>query len=492
MKIRLYLGFEKKKNSTQIPDNTVDYIDLDGTLKEDCSTLNPRVRILRTISDLVPDTYNYAYILAFGRYYFITDCVWSEPFWEISMAVDVLASWKTQIGLESHYVLRTNSSTNNFDPLITDTMYPTSNDYATVHNVMVNNNFAPTINGGCYIVGIISSETQNAVGAISYYAMSSTEFGTLKTTLFSNDNLYKMGIVDSSYQAIVTDMSPEILKTMYNPYQYIASCMWFPIAASDLGGTNQTGINIGWWPYSNLTGRRLYAQSKDYLNSEQTTVPTHPQASTRGTYLNYSPYTRITLSGRFGTIALDPSYLKPGYTINIGYYIDIISGQCRAHISAWDPDESLPVVIPLADRIFQIGVPIQIAQVGIDYLGSALTAVDAAGSAIDNLVHLNIGGAVSAAAHGIYNTLQASMPQVETSGANGSFLSPFSLTHIVFHYYKIVDEDINHRGRPLCQIRTLNTLTGYILCSDGEISVPCLDSEKEMISDYLTSGFFWE
>ena len=490
MDIRLYFEFYKKKNSTLIPDNTVTYIDLSGTLKEDCSVLYPRVQVLRSALDTVPDTYNYAYIAKYGRYYFVVDVIWKEPFWEISMAVDVLASWKTPLGLEDHYILRTNSTTNDWDPLITDTMYPTSNDFDTVHNVIPNSNFAASINGGCYIVGIISSSTTDAVGAISYYAMTSAQFGALKSTLFSDTNLQTMGIIDSGGLPAISDMSPELLKTMYNPYQYIASCMWFPIGQNDIPGTSQTGINIGWWNYGSLTGKRIYAELKEFLNAEQTTIPAHPQASTRGTYLNYAPYTRITLMGRFGTIAIDPSYVEAGYTLNIGYNIDLINGECMTRVSAWDPNDL--VVIPLALRSFQIGVPIQIAQVGVDYLGTSLAAVDAAGSAIDNLVHLNIGGAVSAAAHGIYNTLQAGMPQVETSGSNGSFLSPFTLTRIVYHYYQIVDEDINHRGRPLCQIRTLNTLSGYVLCSDGDNTVPALDAEKDMISTHLTSGFFWE
>ena len=84
------------------------------------------------------------------------------------------------------------------------------------------------------------------------------------------------------------------------------------------------------------------------------------------------------------------------------------------------------------------------------------------------------------------------MPQVETSGSNGSFLSADYSTHCITQFFKIVDEDITHRGRPLCEVRTINTLSGFILCAEGDVEISCLDEERNMIKKYLTSGFFWE
>jgi hypothetical protein len=106
--------------------------------------------------------------------------------------------------------------------------------------------------------------------------------------------------------------------------------------------------------------------------------------------------------------------------------------------------------------------------------------------------YADAGLALSSAAHGIYNTIQAKMPVVETSGANGSFLGPYKLTRVCFHFYKIVDEDRAHKGRPLCALRQLNTLSGYALCADGELDIACTEDEKSMITSYLTGGFFWE
>ena len=492
MNIILYTGFEKKRNSTKQPTQQTISITKTGTLKEPCSVLNPVFKLKRDPLDSVPDLYNYAYIPKFGRYYFVTNVTWNDGFWEYQLAVDVLASYAADIGDSSHYILRTNSSTTDFDPMITDTMYPASNDYSTQETVLTGS-WAVSMSTGVYIVGIISSDdTNNPVGAVSYYAMTSTQFGALKDMLFSDTNLYKMGITDALGQMLVTDMSKEIFKTMYNPYQYIVSCTWFPFSiTSFVHGNLETTLKIGWWEY-NLENYPVFAQQLDFNGVEQTTIPAHPQAATRGAYLNYEPYTSIIVYGRFGTLVIDNSKVKAGWLLNFSYYVDAITGQCRVEITSWDDSLQSPTVVTLANRTFLLGVPIQLSQVGVDYMGAALATVDTAAGVMRGIRYADAGLALSSAAHGIYNTIQSKMPVMETSGANGSFLTPYKLTRVCCHFYKIVDEDISHKGRPLCQIRQIRNLSGYILCADGEFNISCLDEERTMISDFLTSGFFWE
>ena len=86
----------------------------------------------------------------------------------------------------------------------------------------------------------MSGHHNDAVGAITYYAMTSDQFGDLKSYLFSNNNLTAMGITDSQGVPLVSDMSTQILKTLYNPYQYIISCIWLPITLTDI--PNKTAV----------------------------------------------------------------------------------------------------------------------------------------------------------------------------------------------------------------------------------------------------------
>lgn len=493
--IQFASSFSKKDNSTKRPSGTVDW-SVNGILIQPCSIMNPVIQLERLSPDINPCIYTYAIIANFHRFYFVEDWVWVNGLWEVHLKEDVLATWKEVIGASSEYVLRTDSYTN-FNGEITDTMYPATTDFMMAENYAVSA-FTDDIDVGCYIVGIISGAQTDAVGAITYYAMTSSEFGDLKEMLFSDDNLQIMGIIDSGGQQIVQDLSQEVLKTLYNPYQYIASCMWFPFPKTAI--TNKTDVSalkIGWWGYP-LSGSRLYAQIIEF--GESLPINVHPQSILRGSYLNYAPYTRRTLIGRFGTVALDTSYFTSGDQLGIGYRIDLITGQCRTMIEKRHTVEGQLRLDVITERHFLIGVPIQIAQVGTDYLGTVASAVSASGNIVGGAVSGFIsggvagavGGVISNGMNGIYNTIQSAMPQVETSGSNGSFLAPSTNTALLEQFYRIVDEDISHKGRPLCAVRQLNTLSGFILCAEGDIDINGFDNERKEIARYLTTGFFWE
>lgn len=486
--IQFLSGFSKRENSTKRFSGTVD-MSLQGILKEPCSIMNPVIQIERLQNDINPCIYTYAAITSFRRFYFVDDWVWVNGLWEVHLTEDVLGTWRDVIGQQTEYILRTDS-TENFNGDITDTTYPATTDYEAYESYAVSA-FLPDINVGCYIVGVISGGSTDAVGAITYYALSSSEFGALKETLFSDDNMQIMGIIDSSGQQLIQDLSQEVLKTLYNPYQYIASCMWFPFPKELISNkTDVSAFKIGWWGYP-LSGSRIYAQTMEI--GEQLPLHIHPQSTERGSYLNYAPYSRRTLIGRFGTIAIDSSYFKMTDILSITYHVDLITGQCRTTLRReYEDDDSLPRSDVIAERHFLLGVPIQIAQVGTDYLGTAVSAINTVHQTVSGAFSGGITGAISGAASGIYNTLQSAMPQVETGGANGSFLAPATRTCLLEHFYKIVDEDIEHRGRPLCELRQINTLSGFILCADGELDLNCLDNERAEINRYLTTGFFWE
>lgn len=487
IRIDFLSGFSKKENSTKRYSGTVD-LSLQGILKEPCSIMNPVVQIERLQNDINPCIYTYATITSFRRFYFVDDWVWVNGLWEVHLREDVLGTWRDVIGQQTEYILRTDSTTD-FNGEITDTTYPATTDYEANESYAVSA-FSPDIDVGCYIVGVISGGSADAVGAITYYAMSSSEFGALKEMLFSDDNMQIMGIIDSGGQQIIQDVSQEVLKTLYNPYQYIASCMWFPFPKTLISNkTDVSAFKIGWWGYP-LSGSRLYAQTLEV--GEQLPLHIHPQSTARGSYLNYAPYSRRTLIGRFGTIALDSSYFKMTDNLGITYNVDLITGQCRMTARREYTNGSLPVSDVIAERHFLLAVPIQIAQVGTDYLGTAVSAINTVHQTIGGAFSGGITGSLAGGASGIYNTLQSAMPQVETSGANGSFLAPSTRTCLLEHFYKIVDEDIAHRGRPLCELRQINTLSGFILCADGELDLNCLDNERAEINRYLTTGFFWE
>ena len=38
----------------------------------------------------------------------------------------------------------------------------------------------------------------------------------------------------------------------------------------------------------------------------------------------------------------------------------------------------------------------------------------------------------------------------------------------------------------------INSLSGFVLCDDGNIDLSCTDTEKEKIKQYLINGFYYE
>ena len=491
MTIDFFIGFNKKENSTKRPveGGIVVKHTLTGNLKEPCSVLDPVINIQNIPVQNAPCVMTYAWIPAFYRYYFVKDWVWNDGLWTVYLEVDVLASFRTSIGATTEYVLRTDSSTNDFNGEITDMTYPATTDVITTSYVLPNT-FTTSISEGCYIVGIISGNNANSVGAVTYYAMTPGEFGAFNAKLFSDGNLEIMGIIDSGGAMLIQDVSEAFIKTLYNPYQYVVSCFWFPFGKSAIPMKSYvTSIPFGWWSYP-LNAAIVAAQTFE-LGAEQFTITAHPQAS-RGSYLNYAPYTRRTLIGRFGTIPIDTFCFEVGEKIDISYLIDIVTGQCCVKISVRNESTSPATHQLINESSFLVGVPIQIAQIGRDYLGTYTTAQTTYNTAGQQVLTGNFGGAASTIYNGLDNAIRNSMPQMITSGQNGSFLAPANETHVVEQFYQIVDEDIHHRGRPLCELRRIDTLSGYILCAEGDMDIDCFDSERAEIVRFLTTGFFWE
>ena len=91
MTIKLY----KNYSDNNVLDKTITQVgsDITGTLREDCSVINPVIAI-EGLSDL---SVNYAYITEFGRYYFINNIVCKGKLFELQMDVDVLKTYASGI-----------------------------------------------------------------------------------------------------------------------------------------------------------------------------------------------------------------------------------------------------------------------------------------------------------------------------------------------------------------------------------------------------------
>ena len=123
------MQFKKKENSTLQP--TINFQPFSGTLRESCSIINPSIGF--DLGQNTTPVANYAYIPTFSRYYFIENWTWERGIWWAEMAVDVLASWRSDIGSSSNYVLRAAAASNGY---VEDSYYPMTREHATAYTII--------------------------------------------------------------------------------------------------------------------------------------------------------------------------------------------------------------------------------------------------------------------------------------------------------------------------------------------------------------------
>lgn len=465
-------GFAKRENSTKQPTLT-DGKSVSVQLKDETDVTSPTLilNITNSQGQLVqPTIYNYVYIPLFLRYYYIVDWSYINGAWECRCNVDVLASFKTGIGNTSAYVERS-AYTNNGN--IIDMLYPATTDVVISSPTVSHNWRGVAPSGGAYILGVINNQNSNHIGAVTYYAMDGAGLNSLFAYLFGN-NIYQAGSI--------TEIGEDLFKSLFNPFQYIVSCLWLPGYPSSYG-SNTGNVIVGYWT-TNVSAYLVSAITEARYVTAQ--VPNHPQLS-RGAYLNYAPYTKITLyCPPFGAIPIDPYYTRVGHYLYAKTLVDVATGEAVINVSFRANTSDTWNNKVCATKTARMGVPIQIAQVLSDYTGSV-------NSVLGGLSSGSILGAISGVLGGaVESAIATQTPQVSTSGSNGSFNTFTDEPALVVEHYKIADEDNADLGRPLMSTRTLSSIPGFIKCAEAHFSGNCFENERAKIDNYLVSGFFYE
>lgn len=503
-----FYAFSKKRNSTAVPSSGATTINV--TIKEPSSILTPELLISQSAmssSSTPPTSFTYAYIAKFARYYFVNDWVYEGNMWRASLSVDPLATFRSRILTSSQYVTR---ASNEFNTSVSDVMFP-----ATVSTTVEGGTWQPyavtSMAQGIYVLGVINNEGTNTQGAVTYYAMSNAQMQAVKDILLSDAFINGTDLHNISSEQI----EAPLLKAVFNPFQYIVSCKWFPWPFTSIDGT-ASSVKCGWWtlPNSPLVPL-LKSEASTFYSNGQFSITAHPQAS-RGAYLNYAPYTERTLYfPPFGTIPLDTFVLPAGSYVQWQLRVDLISGRGILELYRSQYNNGTLVVGSMIHRaIAQIGVDIQLAQIGTDYIGAGVTALNSvsnigsgiisgaltgySGGGVLGGILGAVGNGITSIANGVYNTIQAASPQLATGGYNGSQIDYLTTAKCIYKFREIVDGDDDHVGRPLCATRTLSSLqsgnsgVGFVQISNPTISISALGQEREAIVNNMRSGMYLE
>lgn len=506
MKIRLWnrSEFSKKINSTKQPSAGTG-TEFEGFLRnsDPVSIYAPTI-VLQfrqgaggSEASTLPVLYTYAYIPDFGRYYFITDVVHDSGQWVLSLVVDVLASFKSQIGAESIYILRSSAES---DGTIIDTKYPGKTTptvyvdrytscrhhvYAQQEEETISNMFYSSYASGYYYIGVFSPD----YNGVTYYAMTSANFRTFARRLFAFD--------PSESGLDFGEIADGITKNICNPSQWIASVMWMPFRP--LRSEQQVDtINLGYYPITGITATVCWLgrDGQQILSFENLALRDHPQSASRGRYLNYSPYTTYTFYFYpFGVFQLDTSLLHDVTAVDIDVFPDIRTGRAVLYVKSHGGDRVLYTTEG------QLGVPINLTQATVDYIGAAGAAIKGAFGTVTGFAQAyagDIAGGISnmaaSAVGGFLGFEKSIQPTASTLRGSGDMLTYSMDRGIIVEttFVNIVDEYNAEIGRPLCKVKTPAELGGYILANNAKIELAGTKSEMEEVETYLNTGFYYE
>lgn len=460
-----FYSFSKRKNSTKIP--TAGGTTLAVLLKDNCSVLSPSFEINWNNSN--PSVYNYCYVAMWGRYYYITDWTFDGRNWITSCESDGMASFRGDIHNSTLYVLRSQSD---YDLDVADNSYPATTDLTRAVSTPINIGFGGSdLGSGRFIMGAISRDT-NIISptGVTYYVMNAASF-----------NLFRNAIFIDLTNEMTTALKDVPAMMLCNPVSYITSIQWVPFVPST---THADDLVLGYWIAPNLVGIDVASS----LTWEFTfdIVPPRPTAD-RGTWMKLPPFCRYYVYiPYFGIIEL-PAEIAATTNFTGVITVSIATGRASLKIIP----NSATGYCPCITHSAQVGQGMDLAGMSTDlekFAGGVASTFAGGAEAIAG----KIDGFLDFARGGIETAFALSSPKSQYMGTAGGTTETWTNAFCVTEYYTPTDEDIAHRGRPLCRRKQLGTLSGFCQVSDGNINTEATPSEKQEIKTYLEGGFYLE
>lgn len=544
MEITFFM-YNKKPNSTAQPTaTTLNSATFDCNLLDATSVINPVVVIER--DDLTRPfvwDFTYAYIRAFGRYYFVVNIVSEKNLWVFHLSVDVLATYRTDIRNSSQYVLRSASES---DENIVDKLYITK-PYTTAGRSAVSSydsgyvmrhigtisepmdgqvfyfNYDGRVASYAVCFGIVGS---NGVGA-NYYVATEDDFITFMTNVFA--------LVPSD----MGSLSDGLKKTLLDLNQYIISVVRLPVMPHTNNlGVHKTSVKLGSYTincdcYSVTPGLNY----EEYWLVNDLPLPQHPKVSTHA-YFKMPPFTSYSLDFLpLGSIPLDAAKLYGVSSINVLWRIDYISGMAWFKIGYFSGIN----FITLATDIAQVGIPIPLSQLKVDnnaaiglsvanVISDAFTKIAEKSSILNSpepnptVNRTTTGGvrvwraeerkSLPSSVNPINNAIGnffdpntnildqiidyagSILGDVVTKGSTGTYLNIVGgVPEVRGFFIDQAENDNVHNGSPLYKVKTLSTLSGFCICQNAMVNfsskIP-LSAEAQGIINMLNRGIYLE
>lgn len=470
-----FYTFSKRHNSTKLPTGGSSYSIL---LKDSCSVSNPVIS-LKWNGTSDPTAFNMCYIPKFSRYYWIDNWTYSERQWWASCSVDVLASFKTDIGSSSKYVLRAYSD---YDIHVPDNKYIPIRPLTIAPWAISGIAWAETFAAGSFVMGVIGQNNTYNVGGVGFVVLSASQIMQVLSACFTkSDEVWStVQTLGANIGEALARFGENLNKSVQNPLQFINSLVWLPFAANTISTSGTTSLKLGLID----TGITVSCLS-DPVHTDIWTAPA-PTMNGTDDWMNLEPFVKHILHfPPFPDGEIPGQYILNHAPADITgvIYTDVTTGHGYLIV-----DSNADVYNASA----QIGVKIELAGSMVDVAGQITAAAQTVQSGIGAL--FNPAGAIAGVTSGIVGFAEASAPRATGGGYSGSVASiKASGGRALYSYYWTVpDLDDEEIGRPLMQIKTISSLSGYVQCSDGELDTSARPEEYVRLQSFLTGGFFYE
>lgn len=472
-----FYTFSKRKNSTKQPTGTG--TELSIRLKEDTSIHNPSIVLTGNVL-----TYNYVYISAFNRYYFVDDAIiLTNGMTQYNLSEDVLASNKSAIGSTVAHILY---SSTGYNANIVD-----SRIISEVRKKVTTEDFSMPLfdKDGCFIVSVINT-IGGSTGAATQYVLNQSKLNDLILYLTSTD--------------ILSDLKNLVQKSI----DTIISCIWVPIdytaiTTGDYNSLTQIDTIIFGDKDSNISSYRL-KPNPVIAGQTSINIPWH-----YNDFRRQPPYTSLSMYiPFFGTTDLNAAdFLSDDELDNNAFYlvysIDIATGDVSLLI------QNKSDLAYVKSINYSIAVNCPIAQISNQMQGAVASTGGAVGGLVATVASIATGNAPAAIGSGLATVLAAGNAALQynarstsikgtTQGRSLSFNNnTLATTLIVFAMSQMTEDPdsanyIATKGRPVLQTHAISNHSGYVQCEEASVSIAGESTEMEEINSYLNGGFYYE
>ena len=458
MKLRYWLDFNKRQNSTKRPDLNQG-TEINVYLKDNTSLDNPVFIVSGELR-----TWSYCYAPSLSRYYFITDIVSiSRDQFEVHCVMDAAATYRSEILAYNAFVERA----------------------ASYYDVMVPDH-ALSMQQDIIYSGIAGSETRlDSTGTFIVPLAGKTG---LQMVMFSN--LAAAGAFFNGLQvegpdgtipamSVLDDIFTSIGFQFFNAQDYMGAPYWIPVSYADLIGSSAT-LSIGMFGTTiteDLADAFAFPPITGALN-----IPSNYYDDFRSRDPRYSQYF-IWLPG-VGEVPLDSAAAAEG-NLYFTMSLDVINGNVNYIL-----ETTGGALIGSFDG--NLSVPLPFGQIKMDY---SAPIRNAASGAISGAVHGGVAGAAIGAASGFIQGVDALLhPQVSIMGTGGNkvVIQDHPDIYVSLQNYGSTEFPVTEYGRPLCQNVRLGDLSGFVKCGNASVPLVALDHTRSEINQMLNTGIYIE